>query len=290
MAYLNSTQTALPDFIWPVFRFMAVQRGSVSQRRIIAFTAPDSLGAGDSDVVMSLRTLSELGFLQSEGRGDDALWALGAMGKGISVDDYAMFQKRLRSALFGSFEPDGKDLVDGAAADLIRALCWFLRSDPHTDYATWASIQRDKTWPSDILSTGLRWGSLERWGCAVGLIAPAPHIANACIADCATAVRQALEELLDPGQEKEALEVLRGLRTLIPVLPGGIISETFGFHHESELEAGAALSFALRRWEIEGWLKLDLRSDSQTQIKLFTPDSDFSLLYSTVKRLECAGA
>ncbi|MFJ5884346.1 protein DpdG [Kitasatospora cineracea] len=290
MAYLNPTQTARPDFIWPVFRFMAVQRGGISQRRIIAFTAPGSLGAGDSDVVMSLRTLGELGFLESQGRGDEASWTLGAMGKGIAVDDYAMFQKRLRSALFASFGPDGRDLADSPAADLIRVLCWFLKSDPHTEFATLASVQTDKTWPSDIASNDTRWGAFQSWGAATGLTASAPHAASACIADCAAAVRQALEELLDPGQEKEALEVLRGLRVLIPVLPGGSLSEAFGFRHESELEAGSALSFALRRWDIEGWLKLDLRSDSKTQIKLFTPDSDFSLLYSTVKRLESAGA
>ncbi|MFF2818993.1 protein DpdG [Kitasatospora cineracea] len=290
MAYLNPTQTARPDFIWPVFRFMAVQQGSISQRRIIEFTAPESLGAGDSDVVMSLRTLGELRLLESEGRGDEAMWTLGAMAKGIAVDDYAMFQKRLRSALFVSSEPDGRDLVDSAAADLIRVLCWFLKSDPHTEWATLTSVQTDKTWPSDISSNDTRWGAFQSWGSAVGLTASAPHTANACIADCAIAVRQALEELLHPGQEKEALEVLRGLRSLIPVLPGGILAETFGFHHESDLEAGPAISFALRRWEIEGWLKLELRSDSQTQIKLFTPDSDFSLLCSTVKRLESAGA
>ncbi|OKI26125.1 protein DpdG [Streptomyces sp. CB03911] len=290
MAYLNPTQTALPDFIWPVFRFMAVQRGIVPQRRIIAFTAPESLGTGDSDVVMSLRALGELGFLETEGRGEEALWKLATAGRGIAVDDYAMFQKRLRSALFGFSEPDGRDLVDGAAADLVRALCWFLKSDPHTDWATWVSVQADKTWPSDSLPNSTRWAPFRSWGSAVGLVASAPHDADACIADCAIAVRQALEELLDPGQEKEALEVLRGLRSLIPVLPGGILSKAFGFHHESEVEAGAALSFALRRWEIEGWLKLELRSDSQTQIKLFTPDSDFSILCSTVKRLESAGA
>ncbi|MFB7474208.1 protein DpdG [Kitasatospora sp. NPDC056184] len=284
MAYLNPTQTARPDFIWPVFRFLAYQQAAVSQRKVLAFTAPESLGGGGSDTTMSLRTLRELGFLETEGQGDDALWSLGPRGRNVGVDDYDAFQRNLRSALFATSESGGWAMADGVAEDLTRALCWFLTSDPHT--RTWSSVQNDKSVPAGVFGNDTRWPSFQIWGAAAGLVAPAPHASNASIADCGTAVRQSVEDLLEPGEEKEALEVLRDLRRVLPVLPGGVLSAHFGFVHVNELDAGPALSFALRRGEIEGWLKLELRSDAPTQIKLFNPDSDFSLLCSSVKRLE----
>jgi hypothetical protein len=287
VAYLNPTQTARPEFVWPLFRFMAAQRESVLQRRVLAFTAPDSLGANSSDAVKALRTLCELGFLTSEGSGEETVWSLGTAGQGIAVDDYELFQRRLRSALFVQSDVQGWDLVGGAADDLCRALCWFLRSDPHTELFKWESVQQEQG-ESVIFANDTRWPTFQSWGAASGFTAPAPHVADTYIADCTTAVRQAVEDLLEPGQEMEALAVLRELRQVLPVLPGGELSEHFGFRNESELEAGPALSFALRRGDYEGWLKLELRSDARTQIKLFNPDSDFSLFCSSVKRLESA--
>jgi hypothetical protein len=266
---------------------MAVQNGGVTQGKVLAFTAPDSLGAGSDDALMALRTLGELGFLASEGSGEESVWSLGVAGEGIAVDDYELFQRRLRSALFAQADIQGWNLAGGAAEDLCRALSWFLRTDPNAEPFKWVSVQQKQS-QSVIFSNDTRWGAFQSWGAATGFTAPAPHMSGTCIADCTVAVRQTVEDLLAPGQEREALGLLRELRHMLPVLPGGELSEHFGFHHDSELEAGPALSFAMRRGELEGWLKLELKSDAPTQIKLFNPDSDFSLLYSSVKRLEFA--
>ncbi|WP_181785236.1 protein DpdG [Streptomyces phytophilus] len=287
MAYLNPTQTARPDFTWPVFRFMAGQRRSLPQTKVLAFTAPDSLDDGTLDVVMALKTLRELGFLTSAGSGEETIWSLAATGQGIAVDDYELFQRRLRSALFVRSDAQKWDLADGVAEDLCRALCWFLRSDPHADPFKWETAQQEQG-EDTIFSNDTRWGAFQSWGAATGFTASAPQIGGTCIADCTTAIRQTIEDLLEPRQQVDALAVLRELRRILPALPGGELSEHFGFLNESELEVGPALSFALRRGEIEGWLKLEQRSDATTQIKLFNPDSDFSLLCSTVQRMEVA--
>jgi hypothetical protein len=287
VAYLNPTQTARPEFIWPVFRFMAVQSRGIPQAKALAFIAPDSLGMGSGDAVMALQTLGELGLLSSEGSGADTVWSLGPTGQGIAVDDYELFQRHLRSTLFRKADVQEWDLASGAAEDLCRALCWFLRSDPHAEPFKWVSVQQEQG-ESMIFSNDTRWGSFQSWGAATGFTAPAPHMANTCIADCTAAVRQAVDDLLQPDQEMEALGFLRELRQILPVLPGGELSQRFGFRNESESEAGPALSFALRRGELEGWLNLEHRSDAPTQIKLFNPDSDFPLLCSSAKRLEFA--
>lgn len=287
MAYLNPTQTARPEFIWPVFRFMAAQSAGIQQKKALAFIAPDSLGMGTEDAVMAFQTLNELGLLTSEGSGADTVWSLGSAGQGIAVDDYGLFQRKLRSALFAKTDAQDWDLASGAAEDLCRALCWFLSSDPYAEPFKWASIQQEQG-ELVIFSNDTRWGSFQSWGAAIGLTAPAPHMANTCIADCTSAVQQAVDELLQPGQDMEALDFLRELRQVLPVLPGGELSQRFGFRNESELEAGPSLSFALRRGELEGWLKLEHKSDAPTHIKVFNPDSDFSLLCSSVKRMEFA--
>ncbi|MFG2813841.1 protein DpdG [Streptomyces sp. NPDC048410] len=286
MALLN-TPVPHPGEIWVVVRFLASQSGPVTYDMLQTFLEPHSRESKKLTTVhYALTTLRSLGLAEegSDGQG----WALTGDYAALPWDDYAAFQRALRSAVLGLRGRQPAETAD----DLRRALVWILTRDPFSESFNWAMVdsrhQRDAPDGELVFVNDTRWSPFTTWATSLGLGAPAPHIAQRYIPDCTRAVQQVLEEQLPPDTPADALDVLRLLREHLPVLPGGAISQSLGYGLADDRTAGAALSFALMRGEYEKWLILSSDSDAKQPIKVQDPEQSAMRLCSSIARKEAA--
>ncbi|MES9536864.1 protein DpdG [Actinomadura sp. NPDC000600] len=286
MALLN-TPVPYPGEIWAVVRFLASQSGSVDFDTLRTFLKPHNRESKKPTTVhYALAALRSLGLAEESGDGQG--WVLAGDLAALSWDDYAAFQRALRSAVLGLRGHVPAETAD----DLRRALVWSLTRDPFSESFNWAVVdsrhQRDAPDGELVFVNDTRWPPFMAWATSLGLGAPAPHIAQRYIPDCTRAVQQVLEEHLPPGVPADALGVLRLLREHLPVLPGGGISNNLGYGLADERTAGAAVSFALMRGKYEKWLVLSSDSDAQQPIRVQDPEQSSMRLCSSIARQEAA--
>lgn len=286
MALLN-TPVPYPGEIWAVVRFLASQSGPVAYDMLRTFLEPHSPESKKLTTVhYALTTLRSLGLAEESGDGQD--WALAGDLAALSWDDYAAFQRALRSTVLGLRGHQPAETAD----DLRRALVWSLTRDPFTESFNWTVVdsrhQRDAPDGELVFINDTRWSPFMAWATSLGLGAPAPHIAQRYIPDCTLAVQQVLEDQLPPEVPVDALDVLRLLREHLPVLPGGSISNSSGYGLADDRSAGPALSFALMRGKYENWLVLSSDSDAKQPIKVQDPEQSSVRLCSSIARQEAA--
>lgn len=282
MALLN-TPVPYPGEIWAVVRFLASQSGPVAYDTLRTFLEPHNRESKKPTTVhYALAALRSLGL--AEERGDGQGWVLAGDLAALSWDDYAAFQRALRSAVLGLRGHRPAETAD----DLRRALVWSLTRDPFSESFNWTVVdsrhQRDAPDGELVFVNDTRWPPFMAWATSLGLGAPAPHIAQRYIPDCTRAVQQVLEEHLPPGVPADAVGVLRLLREHLPVLPGGAISNNLGYGLADERTAGAAVSFALMRGKYEKWLVLSSDSDAQQPIRVQDPEQSSMRLCSSIAR------
>ncbi|MFJ8224767.1 protein DpdG [Streptomyces griseus] len=286
MALLN-TPVPYPGEIWVVVRFLASQSGPVAYDTLRAFLEPHSRESKKLTTVhYALTTLRSLGLAEVSVEGQD--WVLAGDLAALPWDDYAAFQRGLRSAVLGLRGHQPAETAD----DLRRALVWSLTRDPFSESFNWPVVdsrhQRDAPDGELVFVNDTRWSPFTTWATCLGLGASAPHLAQRYIPDCTLAVRQVLEEYLPPNAPADALDVLRLLREHLPVLPGGVISNSLGYGLADDRTVGAALSFALMRGEYEKWLVLSSDSDAKQPIKVQDPEQSSMRLCSAIARQEAA--
>ncbi|MFI0369599.1 protein DpdG [Actinomadura sp. 1N219] len=285
MALLN-TPVPYPGEIWAVVRFLASRSGPVAYDTLRTFLEPHSRESKKPTTVhYALAALRSLGLAEENGGQG---WILAGELAVLSWDDYAAFQRALRSAVLGLRGHQPAETAD----DLRRALVWSLTRDPFSESFNWTVVdsrhQRDAPDGELIFVNDTRWPPFMAWATSLGLGAPAPHIAQRYIPDCTRAVQQVLEEHLPPVAPADALDVLRLLREHLPVLPGGAISNNLGYGLADERTASAALSFALMRGKNEKWLVLSSDSDAKQPIKVQDPEQSSMRLCSSIARQEAA--
>ncbi|MGV9240759.1 protein DpdG [Streptomyces nigra] len=284
MALLN-TPVPYPGEIWVVVRFLASRSGPVAYDTLRAFLEPHSRESKKLTTVHhALSALRSLGLAEEGSDGQD--WVLTGDLATLSWDDYAAFQRALRSAVLGLRGHQPAETAD----DLRRALVWSLTRDPFSESFNWVVVdsrhQRDAPDGDLVFVNDTRWPPFMAWATSLGLGAPAPHIAQRYVPDCTRAVQQVLEEHLPPDTPVDALDVLRLLREHLPVLPGGVLSNSLGYGLADDRTAGAALSFALMRGEYEKWLVLSSDSDAKQPIKVQDPEQSSLRLCSSIARQE----
>ena len=281
MQMLNTT-SFYPGMAWAVVRFLAAEGKPTSKETITTYLEPGQREAKKPGPVHHiLNDLKSLGLTAEQ----DANWSLTGGLEKASMDDYPRFQRAVRAAVLGV----GGEVPD-PPQDIRRALAWMLTRDPYTEAFNWPMI--DKSYNSSapdgelILTNDTRWTPLAVWGTALGLLAPAAHVADHYVPDCTQAVRQVLSDGLERGRATDAMSVLHLLRRELPVLPGGTAAVAARYTHPDTKVAGAALSFALARGEYEGWLELTQYSDASSVINIHDPDRASARICSSVTLLE----
>lgn len=284
MALLN-TPVPYPGEIWVVVRFLASRSEPIPYETVRIFLEPHIPESKKLTTAhYALSALRSLGLAEETGGG--SAWTLTGDLAGARSDDYAAFQRAMRSAVLGLRGHEPAETAD----DLRRALAWSLTRDPFSESFNWASVdnrhQKDAPDGELVFVNDTRWSPFTAWATALGLGAPAPHTAQRFVPDCTRAVQQVLEEHLPSGAPSDALDVLRLLREHLPVVPGGVISENLGYGLPDERTVGTSLSFALMRGEHEKWLVMSSDSDAKQPIKLQDPERLTVRLCSSITRRE----
>lgn len=282
MALLN-VDAALPPHMWAVVRLLAMDKKSTPVEDVRQLLSPPSLVAGgkqDKTFDQAVRTLRDLGILSGT-RADDEL-ALGDSARHLDGNDLAAFTAVLRAAVLAPERNTGLADSDDTIGprDLTRTLVMFLSEDPLGTPLTWqdAQIAQSSAFKSDggdPARNNTRWNNFAHWAPALGLGAKPlfPIGGQAPLTpDCTGAVKQTVGYCWKVDERVNAVDLVRGVRAELPVLPGGRYADSLGMSSPGESCADAVLSHALLRGEHEGWLRLERHADARRAISVVDPD------------------
>ncbi|GIH72022.1 protein DpdG [Sphaerimonospora thailandensis] len=279
MTLLN-VEASLPMPTWALVRLLVHEKRPMAVERARKLLSPSSLTGGDHKMFdRAINTLLGLGIIQKSD--DDRISLEGRVASldGSSWDDFCIVLRR------AVFNPEQNKVIKNGkehtgAADLTRALCWFLSLDPTTtivgsnnfevlqDGALIVEARPAVTNPN-------RWNRFTAWAPALGLAAAAlPTMGDVgqYVPDCTVAVRQTVMETWEHNANVNAVEFVRVLREKIPVLPGGVYSRGLGVEDPEDTFAGSALSFALLRGGYEEWLKFEREADANQLLSINDPE------------------
>ncbi len=278
MALLNPPGI-LPQGMWAILRFLADQPRAVDRDDARALLQPPSLALRKSDDLFdfALKALGDLGFLTT-GTNDNSeqLLRLVCPAPKVLAGSFGAFARQLRHAVTDPERNTG--LADNPSEvgprDLTRALCWFLSLDP-VEPLTWDEVNTRQfdvhRLPVPIkapFSNSSRWEAFVRWSHAMGFAQHglvAVRDERSLVPDPTTAVRDTVEEQWPHGSTVPAEDLVRQVRHLLPVLPGGHWSQALAMPCPSD-RVDPVLSWALLRGQQDGWLTLHSRSDASVTI------------------------
>lgn len=278
MALLNPPGI-LPQGMWAILRFLASQPKPVDREDARAMLQPSSLTLRKSDDLFefAVKALGDLGFLATGTNGGaEHVLRLTCRTPKVLAGSFDAFARQLRHAINDPERNTG--LADNPSEvgprDLTRALCWFLSLNP-LEPLTWDEVNTRQfdvhRLPAPIkapFSNSSRWEAFARWSRATGFTQHglvAARDERSLVPDPTTAVRDALEERWPPGSTVSAEDLVRQMRHLLPVLPGGRWSQALAMPCPSD-RVDPVLSWALLRGQEEGWLTLHSRSDAPVTI------------------------
>jgi hypothetical protein len=302
MALIN-VDASRPDPMWAVVRLLAHSKKPVSLNSARALLSPPTLASGDKDASemfnKAIKTLRELGLLHiHESTSELELTGPAAILDGRNWD---AFSAALRTAVLAPERNSGLGDNDEqrGSRDLTRALAWFLTLDPMDAPVAWEQAQKlrqnaFKPEAGPAIVNAERWRPFGDWAPALGLAAR-PLLSGGgsspLTPDCTAAVRYVMQSLWEPGQQVNAVTVVRSIREHLPVLPGGEYSRALHLDNPGDRVAGPTLSFALLRGSDEKWLRLELDSDAPLVLQVTDPEQPSSPRYvSDITMQEAPGA
>lgn len=279
MALIN-VEASLPMPTWALVRLLAYEKRPMTLDRARKLLSPSSLTGDDHKMFdQTIGTLLGLGVIQKTDGERISLAEQAATLDGTNWEDFCAV---LRKAVF---KPEQNEAIMNGdkttgAADLNRALCWFLSLDPTavTVGANNFEVMQDGALIAEArpaIPNPTRWNRFTSWAPALGLAAPAlptMGVLSHYVPDCTMAVRQTVMETWEHEANVNAVEFVRSLREQLPVLPGGAYSRTLGVEDPGDTTAGPALSFALLRGGYEEWLKFGREADAKQLLSINDPE------------------
>lgn len=278
MAFLNpSPAVPLPATMWVAVRLLASQPRLSTRNELLDQMCPNSIRqAGDgsdrpsphNSAIAALKALDELQLI-SEG---DASMELVERPKSSTE-----FEQQLLTAVMS--ERWAESLVEAkpGPGDLLRALAWLLTLDPIDDVITWKGGAEVRQPDDKVLVNTTRWIPFVTWARSLGLAervvlntsGPGEFVSAAPT----RAVRWVTAQEFGPDSEVPMQKYMNRILERLPVLPGGVFSQSCGHAHDQE-RCSPALSYALLAGEADGWLALETRSDAPESVLVRGHDHD----------------
>lgn len=283
MSILNRPSDGLVSVLVALVR-TSVLIGTMQKKKLLDVCSPASLGDGKQD--MATKTLNrwiELGLFTVSEK-DEVKVAEDYRGKlrkthasAASIAEVAreIVLSPMNNENFWSDE-------ENRSADFSRAACWMLAQDVHQFIPTSYSqvepkaLEQANSADAIIFQNDTRWHGYVSWATFLGFgRSDSGKASGGFITDPTPAVASTVKLLVPKKKEVPVIEFLDVLSHSLPVLDGG--------HYRQEVErklrpekwkapastdVSSSLSRALLRLQSQGILRLEKRSDSETQVRL----------------------
>jgi hypothetical protein len=295
MALLNPPYP-LPHAMWAAVRFLYTQRGPAPLGLTQEMLSPATLSPSGSsdDFKLTITALIDLGIVNEVDGGDGTIkLRLGSRLPSGTRDSFRIFAHVLRAAAMSLDRNEGLATSNSQIGprDLIKALCWFLTLDPlgaPLSVETFENRQKVENPLPEAAGSALvnktRWNAFFLWCPALGLGQPsliAPQeSARDLVPDATIAIQDAITGAWPAGDVVPVRALVRRVRQMLPVLPGGKLSRSLGLVPPED-HVDSVLSWALLRGQHDGWLELQSQSDSAAPELLADPDRPDGLLRVT---------
>mgnify|MGYP003585439662 CR=1 FL=1 len=165
----------------------------------------------------------------------------------------------------------------GRTADLVRSLSWALAQDIYnlpvgSPKKVFEVEGSQMTGGKFIFMNDTRWNGFRPWACYLGF---ATGEGSSFLIDPTKAIKEALPSVFSSKKELLAIEFLKSLNSILPVLDFGkyrmevenILDQTT-WRKPTENHLSMSLSFALRRLELSKLIRLQGRSDTGSSFRL----------------------
>jgi len=286
MAILNpgQGQLVLPEVMWALVRYLSSTQ-NCSREQLLFRVSPDALRASGG-TQSTLRWMLDTDLLVEA---TDGRIEFGEVFVTAPPKTEAAFKRGLRESLFGDPRNDAliDDTVQDRGLDLVRGLCWLLAQDPVTTVWNWASAQTSGAekagagagptlagFAGRMIVNDTRWnmfvhwahymGFAERWTIGRGSTA---SMGVSLISSPARAVADAIVELWTPGVEVPAEDFCARILDVLPVIPGGRLSQSVGSVSDTTA-VHPTLSYAMLVHSFSGLLAFADKSDASGTVLL----------------------
>ncbi len=221
MSLLNITNDGLPNILAVLHATVLRSAKPISEADLLESVSPAAIV--EDDAQMARNTLNrwvELGLFVRE----DGLISVKEKlpGRRATALEILPFTRRMACRLALS-EENNQDLwaSQGArAADLTRTLAWMLAQDVYrtSSFSNFADKESQQILDPErlLMRNDTRRRGLEYWAPFLGF---SRH--SFAVIDPTVAVRDSLNEVLEPGQGMPAAQFIERLSTILPVLDGG---------------------------------------------------------------------
>lgn len=225
MSLLNLTNDGLPNILVVLFATVAKARRPMSRDDLIEAVAPGNVVQDPRLVRSTLNRWSELGlFCVTEGGEEVTL--VEAPPNDLKNDADVVRATRVAARRVALSQGNNVELWarEGAkAADLTRSLAWLLAQDCYRlKFGDVNSLELNQVADSNLrlMQNNTRVNGLQFWGNFLGFI----RQPGGGDVDPTLAIRDVLDECIEPGEEMPAKDFIRRLGSILPVLDGGAYS------------------------------------------------------------------
>ncbi|MDR4515831.1 MAG: hypothetical protein MRK00_00280 [Nitrosomonas sp.] len=163
------------------------------------------------------------------------------------------------------------------AGDFVRGIAWLLAQDLYTLPTTWSGGAENLenlqvTGDKKIVQNDTRWTNLRFWARYLGF---ASGDSASFQIDPTVAIRDELPLIFETQHELSANDFLTALSTQLPIFDKGVYRSeiesnlnTANWRKPSDGHLSMSLSFALRRLDLNGEIKLKGRADTGSSLRL----------------------
>ena len=222
MSLLNLTNDGLPNILVVLYTTLAKARRQMSRDDLIDAVAPKNLVQDPKLVRATLNRWCELGLFRVSDD-SDVVTLVETPTTNLNTEVEIVRCTRVAARRVALAAVNNSDLwarEEAKAADLTRSLAWLLAQDVYKlTFSNVNSLELNQIADSNLrlMQNNTRVNGLQYWGHFLGFI----RQPGGGDIDPTLAIRDVLDVCFEPGVEMPALDFIRRIASLLPVLDGG---------------------------------------------------------------------
>ncbi len=222
MSLLNLTNDGLPNILVVLYGAVANARRPMSRDDLIEAVAPANVVQDPRLARSTLNRWSELGLFHLT-EGGEEVTLVDAPPTDLKSDADVVRATRVAARRVALSQGNNAELwakESARAADLTRSLAWLLAQDVYRlNFTDVNALELNQIADSNLrlMQNNTRVNGLQFWGHFLGFI----RQPGGGDVDPTLAIRDVLDECIEPGEEMPATDFVQRLGSVLPVLDGG---------------------------------------------------------------------